>query len=245
MDHLESVDVDITAPVIGDGRFTYWPFWQEEGHVVYVSEQETPCGADVQTYHSRTRLKTSQLGATDGLLVDCGALGNLSGDAQIYRIAQRAMDMAGLETKYAPMPNALTVEGVGQGSQTCVQMACVPIAHSTGEQGTYQAPIIPNSNVPSLLGLATMEKQKVILDLHGMKYIIPGKGKTIITLPPGSNVLPMEKAESGHLLLPIDCWIKAQESATASEIYERQQNATTWHISTPGNSSASTEYRTE
>ena len=61
VDHLESV-AGTTAPVIGDGRFTYWPFWQEEGHVVYVSEQETPCAADVQTYHSRTRLKKSQSG---------------------------------------------------------------------------------------------------------------------------------------------------------------------------------------
>ena len=216
---------------ISEKRFTYWPFWQNDGqNVIYISEQEP----EVQnTFHARTRLKNSKCGASDGLLVDCGALGNLSGDELIERVAQKAKEMTGLETTYTPMPNPLTVEGVGQGSQSCAQMASVPMALSSGEQARYQAPIIPNSNVPALLGLATMERQHAIIDTHGQAYIVPGKGRIKIQLPPDSKVFPLEKAESGHLLLPMDCWhlLESVDPKTPMPV---------WHMSTATGSSDTT-----
>ena len=154
-----------------------------------------------QTAHCRTRLADGR----EGLLVDCGAIGNLVG-AQTENRLKKGAESQGLPVTYRQMDRPLTVEGVGKTAQRADNMSRIPITTPTGGLGVYEAPVVPESNVPALLGLNTMEKQRVILDIPNQKYIIPGEGDVKILLPAGSQVLSMEKAPCGRLLLPCDEW---------------------------------------
>ena len=68
--------------------------------------------------------------------------------------------------------------------------------------GIYTAPVIPNSDLPPLLGMKTLEKQQAIMDCGNRKLIFPGPGGVHMHLSPGSIVFDLEKSPSGHLILP-------------------------------------------
>ena len=51
-----------------------------------------------------------------------------------------------------------------------------------------------------------MVEQKVVLDPAQLKYFVPGPGGYSITLSPGSKVYELERAQSGHLMLPVTEW---------------------------------------
>jgi hypothetical protein len=146
-------------------------------------------------------------GNREGLLVDCGAVGNLTGDRWVQRVEQIA---AGHQQKVqrSNMKKSITVDGVGKGAEQCVVEATVPIALSNGTRGTFQAPVISNSDIPALLGLRTLEGQRTLIDSYHHKLMMIGAGGYEIKLSPGSVVLPLEKSPSGHLLLPITEWGK-------------------------------------
>ena len=74
----------------------------------------------------------------------------------------------------------LTVEGVGEGSQECSTKAMVPMVLASGDTGTFQTPVIPNSDVPALLGMKTLEHRRELLGIHGRKlYFITNCNYTI------------------------------------------------------------------
>ena len=79
-----------------------------------------------------------------------------------------------------------------------------------GSAHKITAPIVEGSgeHLPGLLGLRTLEAQRAILDTAERKLYFPGPGKVQIIMPPGSIVIPLEKAPSGHLCLPIDAFEK-------------------------------------
>ena len=91
----------------------------------------------------------------------------------------------------------------GFGAQECSNKAMVPMTMATGDTGTFQTPVIPNSDVPALLGMKTLEARRALLDIRGRKLYFLGPGEYSIQLPPGSVEVDLEKTESGHLLLPI------------------------------------------
>ena len=149
-------------------------------------------------YHVKARLKDGR----EAVLVDPGAHDNLTGSAWVDRVRHIA-DKYGLEVSMIVMPTSLSVGGVGKGSQTCMHKVSVPMALADGSHGLYHAPVVPNSEMPALLGNKTMCRMKVLLNLGDGKFIIPGSGSVRITLPAGSRVLDMEMSESGHWMLPI------------------------------------------
>ena len=55
-----------------------------------------------------------------------------------------------------------------------------------------------------MLGLRSMEQQRALVDTRGQALILPGPGEIEIALPPGSVVVPLEKAPSSHLVMVID-----------------------------------------
>ena len=126
-----------------------------------------------------------------------------------------------------PLP--LTVEGVGNGSQVATTVASVPMTTPDGTVGVYETPIIPNSNIPSLLGLTTMEKHRAILDITGQSYIIPGKGPVEYRLPKGSRILKLKKAPSGHLMLPCDEWQSMGVSLDKAQAAIQNKKVESWH----------------
>lgn len=153
-------------------------------------------------YHTNVRLSSGE-----AMLVDCGAVGDLSGDKQVFRMAKIA-EQNGHGTSFTPLKSVMNVDGVGQGTSECKQSAVVPVVTADGKLSTYTAPIITNSEIPSLLGLNTMTRQRVILDLIHDKYIMVGPGGIEMKLSPGSTVLDLKRAPTGHLMLPCSHWDK-------------------------------------
>ena len=84
----------------------------------------------------------------------------------------------------------------------------------------YKATVLPNSEVPALLGLSCMQKSKAILDLRHDKlhmWTANNLDDIEIRVKPGreQNVvrMPMVKAPSGHLILKCTEFPKMQNPA--------------------------------
>ena len=150
-------------------------------------------------WHSRARLQGKD---REGLLVDIGAHDNLAGDAWLKRV-EHIFEKHNLGVTKSEMTDTLVVEGVGAGSQSCTERAHVPMALETGDQATFSTPIIPNSDVPALLGMKTLEAKRAVIDVTGRKLYLLGPGDWKPQLPTGTIELNLEKSESGHLMLPI------------------------------------------
>ena len=145
------------------------------------------------------------------LLVDIGSFGNLAGDRWLASLA-KVLSYAGrpLESiKQVERDKALTVSGVGSGSQVCNYNTHIPIAIPT-EDGTMSAtlktPTVPNSDLPGLLGLQSLRQARTIIDTESNKlYMLgPGDYDMMKIMPPGTTVVQLEESPSGHLMMPCD-----------------------------------------
>ena len=164
---------------------SHFPWWECEGKS--------------GTYHLRTRLPGDEV----GLLVDPGAHDNLVGSRTMEKMIQSAQ-ASGYDVLTRPLTTPMRVEGVGTGSQAAANSSQVQIGIN-GDLGTYTAPVIPDSDLPPLLGLRTLRSQRAILDMSGpeAELILPGPGGFKLQLSPGSVRLPLKAAPSGHLILPV------------------------------------------
>ena len=73
----------------------------------------------------------------------------------------------------------------------------------TYRQGTFESPCVPHSELPALLGLASMSNNRAVLDMVSNQLHFCGPGDVKLTLPPGTESYQLEVAPSGHLVLPI------------------------------------------
>jgi hypothetical protein len=162
-----------------------------------------------ETYHIATRLPDGRL----SWIIDPGAWKNLCGADLARQMAQAAKD-AGLQPFETRRAEPLNVSGVGKGSQSCKWDMTCPIALTDieGETSIHRVttPVVEGdgAHLPGLLGLASLERQRAILDTGNRLLILPGSGEFDILshLPSGATVLPLEKAPSGHLVLPVDAY---------------------------------------
>ena len=92
--------------------------------------------------------------------------------------------------------------------QSCEVDATVPVASvcADGESlsGTFTFPMVPNSDLPGLLGLGAMVG-KCVLDMTStpMKLHFVGKGRNEFRFSEGTRTFNLEQSPSGHLMLPI------------------------------------------
>jgi hypothetical protein len=152
------------------------------------------------SYHSKVRLSEGE-----ALLIDTGAINPLAGEFWVKRASDLAA-AAGRGTKFEPLARVLHVEGVGQGSNTCTERAIIPIAMEDGTTGTYSPAVVPSSEIPALVGFDTLERRRVVIDCYNGKYYEIGEGGYDINLSPGSRLLHLHKAPSGHPMLPATQW---------------------------------------
>lgn len=161
-------------------------------------------GGDEQAlaYHERTRLGPCR----EGLLIDPGAYDNLVGERWVERQGALAQQRGRGNVTRRRMERELGVEGVGKEAQTASEQAVIPgvIRDITGhsQEATYTAPVLPDSEVPALLGLRSLQARRAILDMINGRLYLCGPGRLQLTPPPGTIVLPLESSRSGHLLLP-------------------------------------------
>ena len=152
-------------------------------------------------YHTSVRLASG----AESLLVDCGAVTNMMGDCIAQRIEQ-AGKQAGQGSSWTDIP-VISVEGVGAHASEVSKKCTLPICLSDGQSGNFTAIVqTPNSELPALMGLTTLESHKAIIDTANRRLIFPGEGGCKFVLSPGSRVYKLEKAKSGHLMLPCCEW---------------------------------------
>ena len=155
-------------------------------------------------YHIRTQLADGRL----SLIIDPGSVGNLCGDKWAKSVAQAAA-RNGKNPSYEERAKPLNVSGVGHGSQSAPFDCSLPISLKqvdglTVTSGKVTTPAVSNSDLPGLLGLTALRKNKAIIDFSTMKMYFTGPGNYDLdrALPPGTDCFQCELAPSGHMVLP-------------------------------------------
>jgi len=159
--------------------------------------------AGALSYHMQTRLANG----TQGILVDPGSIGNLGGDVWAWAVARAALEH-GRKPDQVKRDRPLKVSGVGKGSEEATHNCCLPIClqrlDGSCSSGGFDLPIVKDSMLPGLLGLASLTNKRAILDLvkNQLHFLGPDDCDLASVLPPGSESFSLERAPSGHLILP-------------------------------------------
>ena len=144
-------------------------------------------------------------------MIDTGAFFSLAGDEWVERSGLIAKEY-GQGIMMEQLDRKFSIEGVGKSANEVTHRATVPIALATGNTGTFTTNVVRQSPLPGLLGLEPMIKQHTLLDLHTGRMICVGEGGYKLDLSPGSTVHKLERARSGHLILPTTEWDKVKKS---------------------------------
>ena len=83
----------------------------------------------------------------------------------------------------------------------------------------------PGENLPGLLGLDVLKSRRAIMDIGNKQLIFPGAGPVEVTYPPGSTIIPLEEAPSGHLCMIIDSYdtVVKKNGGAATPIQQLKQ----------------------
>jgi len=142
-------------------------------------------------------------------LLDIGSWGNVSGDKAALHIA-KAAHRAGRKTNQKKRDKPLSIRGVGHGTQTCDFDCTLPVAIPTKAGGTidgdYIVPIVPDSDLPAIMGLNTCQRLRVIIDCGNHVMHVPGPGKVEMQLPEGTESVDLKTAVSGHYMVPVSAY---------------------------------------
>lgn len=208
---------DIEAPHMA-------PFYDDDAFIGISSATERPSDehteaetiARLTSYHIRTRLADGR----PALVVDPGSVGNLCGDVWAKTVAVAAKHN-GQEPSYTKRQRPLDVSGVGKGAQTCQYDCQLPVALRKKDGGAVTlgkitTPTVSHSDLPGLLGLTALTKNRAIIDFQSleMHFLGPGDYNLESMLPPGTDTYKLEVAPSGHLVLPC---CEYSEASTADQ----------------------------
>ena len=113
----------------------------------------------------------------------------------------------------------MKVVGVGHGVQECTHEVHLPAATTdhmnVGHLDHFNAPVLNDtdaSDMPAILGLTTLEKLGAIIDCGNKNIYFPGPAGCTVQMCPGTRMHHMEKAVSGHLMLPINHFKTPQDN---------------------------------
>jgi hypothetical protein len=152
-------------------------------------------------FHAQVRLRDGR----ESLLVDVGAWDNLAGSKVMKRVIDRAVS-AGHGCAWQKLKKTLSIEGVGKSANEATEGVTAAICLEDGTVGSFQTAVVEDSELPALLGLNSLTKLKAVLDCEHKRLLLIGPGGYKIQLSPGSKVLQLHSAPTGHLLLPCTCW---------------------------------------
>ena len=116
----------------------------------------------LEAFHTRVRLT----GNREGLLVDLGAHDNLTGSEWVDRVgAWLHKHHPGERVQTSKLGRSISIEGVGTNPDRCENAVRVPLHMADGEAATFDAPVIPNSSVPALLGMRSLAAKRAVVDV--------------------------------------------------------------------------------
>ena len=167
---------------------------------------------------SKTQLPNGKL----SMLVDPGSVINVIGENTARRFAAKATEH-NQHPEYAARRTALHVNGVGSDSAVCVEEALLPIAVKFQERPVshevYRANVAKGcgSDLPAIHGQKSMaEKNAVLFMKQGQQMMaFPGPGGYKVEWSPGTKLLPLVQAPSGHLVVPCDSFDDLQSSQSS------------------------------
>ena len=161
----------------------------------------------------------SRLESGEAILVDCGAIDNLSGQDIIERQA-RIAERFGKKVEYTQLDRPIEVNGVGEGSQMARLQANLPV-QIAGECARFRTPVLTGTGaqIPALRGLRSQRAVNALIDAGGRHVIIPGIGGFTVALSPGSKVIPTVDAISGHMMIPISDFVNRSSEAERWILY--------------------------
>ena len=183
--------------------FTFGPWWP-------VEEQEQP----MEVYLEKLMLSNDEV----GLMPDTGAHDGLCGSNWARALATRCQRY-GKEVRQEKLAEPKHVAGVGQGSQradfkTILTTGMVDTSGQYWEE-KFEAPCLPDSNVPGLMGIKTMEENDALIRCKTGEIWFLGKGGVKIEPSPGSRHFQMKKTGSGHWAIPVSRFRRGEKAKTA------------------------------
>jgi hypothetical protein len=202
--------------------------WWNQSKDYYQPDTTAPDSSRAQVETTWTHLKTaSKTKLPNGrlsMLVDLGSRINVIG-VNTEREFSLEAERHGHKTIYEKRKHRLNVNGVGSGSAPCDEEARLPIAvkfeEKTATMDEFKANIATGSgcDLPAILGSQSMQdKDAVILLRKGKEMIVfPGPGGYKIEWSPGSQLLPMMPAPSGHLVIPCDKYAEVNRDKVNTE----------------------------
>ena len=106
----------------------------------------------------------------------------------------------------------LRIGGIGSGTQQADEDAKFNIGinqrlnryESVPTFAEFAAPVLPNSDIPGIIGQNSLKQNRVILDCFNLRMYTIGPGDCSIELPPGSEMYGLVESRDGHLMLPCD-----------------------------------------
>ena len=180
-----------------------------------------------------------------GLLVDPGAHGNLVGEN--WAKQQRALGHSfGYIADQNSPQDPLEVNGVGKGPDYCREQWRLPKGtqeisqeeEGVGSIDSYTAPVIPGSDVPALLGNASLRKLDAIVECGPGRLHLCGPGSRELVLPVGTRSYNLTLSRSGHWLLPCSRFKEAaQPEGTGRAVDRLQSRAEALDFATSGDAS--------
>ena len=179
--------------------------------MVGLIQQETqgPWHPLAPTYQVRT---TSLADGRPSLIIDPGSVGNLCGNEWAKQMAI-ASSRFGKDPSFKRRESPINVSGVGHGSQQATHDCYLPVAFrkkngpegaTTRAEGHISISSVQNSTLPGLMGLNALRKNRAVLDFNTQELLFlgPGDYDLMKAVPPGTDVFDLERAPSGHLVIP-------------------------------------------
>ena len=206
-----------TAQSQTDGSGVVLPWWPTQG------QQPEPY------YHASVQLPDGRL----ALVVDVGAWTNLTGSKFAREQASRAA-AAGRKPSASKLAKPLRVQGVGSGTPETTWQCELPIAIPDGSgrafDHIYTAPTLQGAgeDLPALLGMKTITEHEGVLECGRGKerLTFPGPGGYTINWALGALHMPLERAPSGHVVIPCDDFASVASSSTGLPSRTLQLHAT-------------------
>ena len=159
-----------------------------------------------------------------GLVIDTAAPFNFCGDQWARALDNNAFGhkkfshWEARQTSRTPQ-----FSGIGHGTQEAGYDVSLPMALMTTDGkpavGTFEAPCIQNSNIPGVIGLKSLEENRVVLDTVRSKIYLLEEGEYDLTscFPAGTKCFDLQRSATGHLVLPVGRFKDVEAAQRARE----------------------------
>ena len=193
-----------------------------------AAEQDSTIGVHGDTHPEVVHLK--QMNRTVlpddklSILLDTGSMISVIGKNTEKKLALRAI-AHGQEPKYVPRKHRLNINGVGTDSASCDYEVTIPIAVKFEDQEATNQSFHANiadgcgADLPAILGADSMREKDAVIVMRKDKEMIvfPGPGGYKIEWSPGTRMLPLVAAPSGHLVIPCDHFAELSKTKSTEE----------------------------